>query len=168
MTLPKERSQIQSVAEPVVPADQAVLARRRYHEAAAKWCAKCLVPLQAFFALIGFFIVLLPALSRPWRGIVESMPLLAEVFYDYSTFSGLALINLYAGMITAITKPYWFKHRPTGPVPSHKNRPAPVACPTTKKEEFSFIVEIIALSLVTTGWMFLPFGVIAYYVRIGE
>ncbi|MFN3716747.1 MAG: hypothetical protein ACK4R8_08500 [Thiobacillus sp.] len=168
MTLPKDRlRKIHGLAEPTGPADPAVLARRKYHQLASMWCAKCLVPLQAFFASFGFFIVLLPTLSKPWRGIVENTPLLAKVFHDYSTFSGLALVNLFAGMLTAISKPYWSKSSPRGPVPSHKTYLAPVACPATKKEEFSFWIEIVALILVTTVWLFLPFGVMAYFLRMG-
>ena len=100
MTLSKDRlRKIHGVTESTAPADQAVLARRKYHEAAAKWLAKWLVPLQTFFGLLGFSVVLLPVLSKPWRSIVEGIPLLAEVFHDYSTFSGLALFNLFAGML---------------------------------------------------------------------
>ena len=169
MTLPKDRlRKIHDVTEPTGQADQAVLARRKYHEAAAIWLAKWLTPLQVLFALLGFFVVLLPMLLKPWRGIVEGTPLLAQVFHDYSTFSGLALLNLFAGMLTAITKPYWSKHSPSGPVPSYKDRVAPVACPMTRKEELFFWIEIIALILVTTVWLFLPFGVIAYFLRMGE
>ncbi|WP_157381306.1 hypothetical protein [Tepidiphilus margaritifer] len=94
MTLPKDRlRKIYGVAESTVPADEAVLARRKYHEAVALWLAKWLVPLQAFFASIGFFMILLPVLSKTWRNIVESVPILAYVFHAYSTFSGLAIVN---------------------------------------------------------------------------
>lgn len=168
MTLSKDRlRKIHGVTESTAPADQAVLARRKYHEAAAKWLAKWLVPLQTFFGLLGFSVVLLPVLSKPWRSIVEGIPLLAEVFHDYSTFSGLALFNLFAGMLTAITKPFWAKHSPSGPTPSYRDYVAPVACPMTRREEVSFWIEIVALILVTTVWLFLPFGVIAYFVRMG-
>lgn len=159
---------IHGISEPTGSDDPAILARRRFHEAAAKWCAKWLVPLQVFFAFIGFSVILLPVLWKPWRSVVEGTPLLAQVFHDYSTFSGLALLNLYAGLLTAVTKPYWAKHSPSGPIPPYKDDIAPVACPLTKKEEVSFWVEIVALILVTTVWLFLPFGVIAYFIRIGS
>lgn len=169
MVFSKDRPRkIHGIPEPTGPTDPAVLARRRFHETAAKWCAKGLMPLQVFFAFIGFSVVLLPILWNPWRSAVESTPLLAQIFFDYSTFSGLALLNLYAGLLTAVTKPYWAKHSPSGPIPSYKNDIAPVACPITKEEEVSFWIEIVALILVTTVWLFLPFGVIAYFIRIGN
>ena len=169
MTLPKDRlRKIHGISEQTGPDDPAVLARRRFHEAAAKWCANWLVPLQEFFAFIGFSVILLPILWKPWRGFVEGTPLLAQVFHDYSTFSGLALLNLYTGMLTAVTKPYWAKHSPSGSIPSYKDDIAPVAYPLTKKEEVSFWGEIVTLILVTTVWLFLPFGVIAYFIRIGS
>lgn len=158
---------IYGMKEPTGPADPAVFARRRFHEAAARWLAKWLVPLQIFFAFIGFFVVLLPVLSKPWRSIVESIPVLAEVFHAYSTFSGLALFHLFAGMLTALTKPYWDKHSPSGPIPSYRDYFAPIACPMTRREEVSFWIEIVASILVTTFWLFLPFGALAYFIRIG-
>lgn len=169
MMQPKDRlRKTYSDIDPKDPASQAVLARRKYHEAAAIWLAKWLTPLQAFFGLLGFSVVLLPMFSKSWRNLVEATPLLAEVFHDYSTLSGFALLNLFAGMLTTITKPYWAKHSPSGPIPSYRNGVAPLACPITTKEEISFWIEIVSLILVTTVWLFLPFGVIAYLLRVGE
>jgi len=169
MTLPKDRlRKIYGVAESTVPADQAVLARRKYHEAVALWLAKWLVPLQAFFASMGFFIILLPVLSEPWRNIVESMPILAYVFHSYSTFSGLAMVNLYVGMLVTVIKLYWEKHSPSGDIVPCKDDIAPLRFPKTKKEEISFWIEFVALILVTSVWLFLPFGVLAYFINIGS
>jgi hypothetical protein len=65
MTLPKDRlRKIHGVTESTAPADQAVLARRKHHEAAAKWCAKWLTFLHFVFAFIGFTVVLLPVLLK--------------------------------------------------------------------------------------------------------
>lgn len=147
--------------------NQKVLGRRKYHEAAAVWCGRSLVPLQVFFALIGLFVILLPAIIKDYGAFVVEIPWLSRVFYDYSTFSGLALINLFLGMLTAITKPYWSKSRPSGNIPVFKGRPAPVACPVTYREEFSFWMEIFSLVLVATFWLYIPFGVIAYFLRMG-
>lgn len=99
------RSQeIQGRPEATGPVDPAALARRKFHEVAARWCAKWLVSLQVFFAFIGLTLVLLPALSKPWRSIIEGNQFSAHVFQDYSTFSGWALVNLFAGMLTALVK----------------------------------------------------------------
>ncbi|MBK8134216.1 MAG: hypothetical protein IPN63_06355 [Gammaproteobacteria bacterium] len=169
MTLPKDRlRKIHGVTEPAGPADQSVLARRKYHEAAAIWLAKWLTPLQALFALLGFFVVLLPVLSKPWRSIVENLPIFAPVFHDYSTFSGVAMANLYIGMLMAFTKLYWAKHSPSGDIVPYKDGIAPLPCPRTRKEEVSFWIETVALILVTSVWLFLPFGVLAYFINIGN
>jgi hypothetical protein len=169
MTPPKDRlRKIHGIAELTGPADQAVLSRRKYHETAAKWLAKWLAPLQAFFALLGFFVILLPVLSKPWRSIVENLPIFAQIFHDYSRFSGLALANLYIGMIIALTKPYWAKHSPSGDIVPYKGGIAPLRCPRTRKEEVSFWIESVALILVTSVWLFLPFGVLAYLITIGS
>lgn len=143
-----------------------VLRRRKYHVAAAVWCGKSLVPLQVIFALVGLFVILLPSVIQDLQVIVERAPCLARVFNDYSTFSGLALIHLFLGLLTAVTKPYWSKNTPIGHVPVYKGRRAPVACPVTVKEEISFWIEIFSLILVTTVWLFLPFGVIAFFLRM--
>lgn len=86
---------IYGITEPTGPADPAVLARRRFHEAAVRWLAKLLVPLQVFFAVIGFFVVLLPVLSKPWRFLIENSPVLSQIFHDYSTMRGWAMGNLF-------------------------------------------------------------------------
>jgi len=169
MSLSKDRlRKIHGIAEPTGLADQSVFARKKYHEAAAKWLAKWLLPLQAFFALLGFFVVLLPVFSKPWRGIVEIFPIFAQIFHDYSTFSGLAMANLYIGMLTAFTKLFWAKYSPSGDVIPYKDGIAPLLCPRTRREEVSFWIETVALILVTSVWLFLPFGVIAYFIRIGS
>jgi hypothetical protein len=165
--LSKERlRKIHGSPEPTGPADEEVLARRRYHEAAALWLAKSSVPLQVFFASIGFFVILLPVLSKTWRNIIEGLPILAHIFHSYSTLSGMAMANLYIGMLMAVTKPYWGKHSPSGHVVLYKTSIAPLLLPRTRKEEISFWIEAIALTLFPSVWLFLPFGVLAYFINI--
>lgn len=169
MTLPKDRlREIHGVAESIAPADQSVLARRKYHEAVAIWLAKWLVPLQVFFASLGFFVILLPVISKPWRNIVEGLPLLVDIFHAYSTFSALAMANLYIGMLMTVIKLYLGQNSPSGDVVPYKDGIAPLHCPRTRKEELSFFIEAIALILVTSVWLFLPFGVLAYFINIGS
>lgn len=166
---PREyRSQkIQGGPKSTGPADPTVLARRKFHKAAARWCAKWLIPLQVFFALIGFFVVLLPALSKPWRSIVESNQFSAHVFQDYSTFSGWALVNLFAGMLAALVKTYCVRNSPIGFMTSYKEIVRLEAYPREKEEEFAFWIDVVGTVFVTTAWLFLPFGVLAYFIRIG-
>jgi hypothetical protein len=168
MTLNKDRlRKIHGIAEPTGLAEKAVFARRKYHEATAKWLAKWLTPLQAFFASLGFFVILLPVFSKNWRAIVEILPIFAHIFHDYSSFSGLAMTNLYIGMLAAFTKLFWARHSPSGDVIPYKDGIAPLLCPRTRSEEVSFWIETFALILATSVWLFLPFGVIAYFIRIG-
>ncbi len=169
MNFPKDRlRKIYGITEPTGPTDPVVLARRKYHEAAAKWLAKWLVPLQVFFAVIGFFVVLLPVLSKSWRSIVEGLPFFSKVFLDYSTFGGLAIIHLYIGLAMAFTKPYLVKYSPSGDVVPYKNGIAPLLCPRTRKEEVSFWIEVAALIMVASVWLFLPFGVLGYFMNPGR
>jgi hypothetical protein len=167
MALSKDRlRKIHGIPEPTGPVDPAVLARLKFHEAAAKWCAKWLTPLQVFFAFTGFFVVLLPVLLQPWRSVVEAAPFLAQVFHDYSTFSGWALLNLFVGMLTALAKTYWPKYSSGGSMLSYKDIICLEAYPRTKKEEVAFWIDVVGTILVATVWLFLPFGVLAYFIRI--
>jgi hypothetical protein len=83
------------VPEPTGEADPAVLARLKYHVAAARWCEKYLSYFDSFFAYIGFFIVLLPIFLKSWRSFIQHTPILSTIFHDYSTQSGWAIINLF-------------------------------------------------------------------------
>ncbi len=40
--------------------------------------------------------------------------------------------------------------------------------PRTKKEELGYWVEVAFGLTATTLWLFLPFGVIAYFIRLGS
>lgn len=170
MRLSKEQlRKIHGLPESTGPADPVVLARRTYHEATAKWLAKWLAPLQVFFALLGFFVVLLPALLEPWRIFIDALPIFSQVYHDYSTFTGLAMTHLYIGMFLALTKLfYWGKYNPSGDIVLYKGSIAPLLCPRTINEEISFWIETFALILVTSVWLFLPFGVLAYFINIGS
>lgn len=169
MTLPKYHlRKIYGITKSADPADPAVFARTRYHEAAAKWLAEWLAPLQAVFASLGFFIILLPVLSKPWRSIIEGLPILSKIFLDYSTFSGLAIINFYALLFTALTKLWLAKHSPSGDVIPSRDAIAPLLCPRTRKEEVSFWIESVGMILCTSVWLFLPFGVLGYFISIGR
>lgn len=66
--------------------DPAVLARRKYHEAAAKFCARWLIPLYVFFSIIGLVFVLAPSIIIKWRLLIEGYQLSSFIFYQCSTF----------------------------------------------------------------------------------
>lgn len=169
MTLPKDHlRKIYGITERAGPANPTVLERTRYHEAAAEWLAEWLAPLQAVFASLGFFIILLPVLSKPWRSIIEGLPILSKIFLDYSTFSGLAIINIYALLFTGLIKLWLAKQSPSGDVIPYKDGIAPLLCPRTRKEEVSFWIESVAMILGTSVWLFLPFGVLGYFINIGR
>lgn len=70
--------------------------------------------MHAIFAAIGFAVVLLPILSRSWRAIIESTPLVRVVFHDYSTFGGLAMANLYILMALFLIRNWQIKSLPGG------------------------------------------------------
>ncbi len=147
-------------------AHPSIIRRRRFHETAAIFCEKWLVSLHVFFATAGFFIVLLPTLSKPWRGVIEKVSIFAQLFHDYSTFSNWALINLYIGMVTALVRIYQ-KSRGC-PDTSYEKIVRLKIYPKTLKEELSFFTDIFGSIFSATGWLFLPFGLIAYFIRIGS
>ena len=96
MKLSKERlRKMHSIPEYSGPVNPAVIARRRHHERAAKWMAKFNTYLYSLAASIGFFLVLLPVLSRDWRALVVDIPVASTIFRDYSTLTGSAIINLF-------------------------------------------------------------------------
>jgi hypothetical protein len=166
MTLRNDQlSKIYGILEPTEPFDPAVHGRLKFHEAAVKWCAKWLTTLHVFFALIGFAVVLLPLLVQVWRAVVESIPFLAIVFHDYSTLSGWSLLNLLAGMLTAFAKTYLNKYSPGSSLLSCEEIIWLAAYPRTKKEEAAFWIDIAGTILVSTIWLFLPFGVLAFVIR---
>lgn len=171
MTLPKDRlRKIHGIGEQTGSADQAVLARRKYHEAAARWLAKWLPPLQAFFALLGFFVILLPVLSKPWRSIVEALPIFAKIFHDYSTFSGLAMVHFYISMALFLVRGWQIRSLPGGnafPL-TYRNVVDMELVPRTRTEECAYWIDISFGFVGATLLLFLPFGVLAYFINIGS
>ena len=170
MTLPKDRlRKIHGIVEPTGPADQSVLARRKYHEAAATWLARKSYILQAVFAAIGFVVVLLPVFSSSWRAVVESTPIVRWVFHDYSTLSGLAMTNLYILMTLFLVRSWQVKSLPGGAAFSltYRNVVDMELFPRTRREEFAYWADISFGFVGTTLWLFLPFGVLAYFINIG-
>jgi len=174
MALSKDRlRKIYGIPEPTGPADQAVLARRKYHEAAAKWLAKSSYPLQAVFALTGFVIVLLPMFSKNWRAVIENTPIAERIFHDFSSLSGSAMVLFLFLMGLYVVQNWWVNDFPGGWHPTKQwGFPTPMQIvrmelyPRNKREEFVFWVEIIFGAVGTANWMIF-FGVFAFFISIG-
>ncbi|MFM5741313.1 hypothetical protein ACET6W_01065 [Aeromonas veronii] len=113
--------------------------------------------------------VLLPALSRPWRAVIENAFIVREIFHDYSTFSGLAIANLYILIALFLIRTLQIKSLPGGSAfaLSYKNIIDMELFPRTSKEEFAYWTEIVFGLAGTTIWLFIPFGVLAYFIEIG-
>lgn len=174
MTLSKDRlRKIHGLTDPTAPSDPAVMARRTYHEAAAKWLAKWSYPLQAFFALIGFVVVLLPMFSNNWRAVIEKTLIAERVFHDFSSLSGWAMVLFLILMGLYVVQNWLVNDYPGGWHPTKQwGFPTPMQIvqmelyPQNKREEFVFWVEIIFGAVGTANWMIF-FGVFAFFIRIG-
>lgn len=170
MSLSKDRQKkVHGILEPIGPYDQEVLARRKHHEAAAQWLAKRSYLLQIAFAAIGFMVVLLPVLSKSWRAAIESAPIVRNVFHDYSTFSGLAMLNLYILIALFLIRSLQIKSLPgaNAIALTYRNVVDMELYPRTRREEFAYWTDILFGLVGPTLWLFLPFGVLAYFIRIG-
>ena len=158
----------------LTPDDSFISSRRARQMAAARWLAKWSYRLQALFASIGFFLVLLPALNNPWREIIEAFSLTEWVFRAFSTLSGGAIIWLGILMLLHLILNFMVKDYPGGWNPTKEwGFPSPQQVvekelyPRNRKEEFVFWIGIILGTVGTTFWLYLPFGVLAYFIRIG-
>lgn len=167
----KERlRKFHGIPESTSQPDLKVLNRRRFHEIGAKWAAKWSGRLGVFFSLIGFFIILLPTLSMTVKNIIIKIPLLATIFHDYSTLSGLFFFNFLMLGFSALVKGILGKHNPGGHFPlgfTYKEALILELYPMTIKEEFAFWSAIFFEAVVSTVWLFFPFGVIAFIVKSG-
>jgi len=171
MSLSKNQlRKIYGVEDSTSPEDQEVLVRRKYHRMVAQWLAKRDVLLETTFASIGFFIVLLPMFSKGWRSVIEKTPIVSTIFHDYSTMSGLALINLHFLLAAFMLRSLSIKNLPGKTVSpmTHRHIVEMELFPRTKNEEFSYWANILFSATGSTLWLFLPFGVMAYFMNIGR
>jgi len=159
----------------LIPDDSFVSSSRKARQmVAAIWLAKWSYRLQALFASIGFFLVLLPTLNNPWRVIIEAFSLTAWIFRAFSTLSGVALILLALLMVLFLILNFMVKDYPGGWNPTKEwGFPSPRQVvekelyPRNRKEEFVFWIDIFFGVVATTVWLYLPFGVLAYFIRKG-
>ena len=149
-----------------------VLRRRKYHIAYAKWLARWSYPLQGLFAAIGFFIVLLPALSNSWRTQVEAFFISGWIYHEFSTFGATSLTLLICITAPLIFQSWALKNYPGGWDPREKGAfPNPKQVvklglyPRTAKEEIVFWIEQIHGTIGTSLWLYLPFAGLAYAIR---
>lgn len=170
MTPSKERLRdLHGIADSTALIEQAVLARRAYHQAAIKWLARWSTSLQTSFALIGLFFVLLPTIINDWRTIVEKTPIAAKVFRDFSSLRGSAIVLFFFLMSIFLIWNALKKNLPARRIPflTYRDILEMELYPQNRKEELTFWVDFILATTGTTLWLFMPFGVIAYFIKIG-
>lgn len=125
--------------------------------------------MQVTFALVGFVIVLLPTLSKNWRAVIEKTPVAAQVYQDFSSLSGLAMLLLYFLMGLFLVWNGLKNKLPAGQTPllSKKDIVEMELYPRNKSEEFAYWLDFVLSVTGTTLWLFLPFGVLAFFIRMG-
>jgi hypothetical protein len=166
--LSRERlMKIHGISEPTGPADPAVLARRKYHEAAVKWLDRISTPLLAIFAFIGVVFVLLPVLVDGWRVTVEKLPLVCWIFEEYSTIGTFAMVNILVVMILLVGRLSMLGNFPGGikasALPSRHIMDLGLY-PRTRKEEIAFWLDFSFELSGTTFPLFL-FGGFSLLLR---
>lgn len=170
MALSKEQlRKIHGILEPDGPADPDVLERRRHHEAAAKWLSRWSAVLQVVFALIGFVIVLLPTLSKNWHAVIEKTPVAAKVYQDFSSLSGSAMLLFYFLMGLFLVWNGLKNKFPAGRTSllTYRDVVEMELYPRNRREEFIYWLDFVFVITGTTVWLYLPFGVLAFFIRIG-
>ncbi|WP_200384610.1 hypothetical protein [Rhodocyclus tenuis] len=160
---------IHGVTEPTGPEDPTVIARRKFHEAAAKWLARWSYPLQGLFASIGLVVVLLPTMSKSWRSVVEMMPIAGRIFQDFSSLSGSAMLLFYflSGLFVIQTRVQ--SKNPAGQASflTYRDVVEMELYPKNKGEELAYWVDFSLAVTGTTLWLYLPFGILAFAIRMG-
>lgn len=168
MALSKERlREIYGIIESTDPPDPAVVARRGMHEAALKWVAKYLTPWTMLIILIDFFTILLPALSKSWRVIIETIPVL-NIFPNLFGWHGLSLMfGIFIPVFFAHMR--WDKYSPSyskypGQVPL-KDFIKMECYPKTKRQETAYWLGLFKLVLMPIIIYSLPFMMLAMLLR---
>lgn len=151
-----------------------VLGRRKYHVTAARWVARWSYPLMWLFAVIGLFFVLLPVLSNSWRETIELLPVTAWVFHEFSTFGPVTKIWFLSLAVSFSIVSFMAKHYPggwdqtkEGGFPGPKDMFEKKLYPRTGTEEFVFWADFILRTVLTVGVLYFPFGILAFFIRLG-
>lgn len=172
----KERlRRILGVREPKDPPDPEVIARRGVHEAIAKWELKWLTKLHIISAVLAFLVVLLPAFSDFWLGLVSKFSLLF-IHDDFSSFGFISRLFFIVGLPLYV----YTTKKIDGEVYSEYGYPFNLSnvrtpenivhaelYPRTKIEEKIFFIDSFMGIWIATILWFLIFGGIAFIFTLG-
>jgi len=171
----KERwRELHGIREPKDPADPAVLGRRHWHEASARWMVKWNDRIWLISGTTAFVVVLLPVLLDPWRAVVMNTPVLAAVYLEFSEFGEWMFIFL-AMMLAAAFYPaskwdgkkyseYGYPINLQG-IRSSQNILFAELYPRTKLEERVFWVDKLGGILISLFGLFNLFGAFAAVLK---
>ena len=150
----EELRKMYGIVESTDPPDPTVVARRGIHEAALKWVNKYPPRLNFPCVLFGFFVLLLPVFFKPWRAVIQSIPILGAMFESFSRFRGgmaLALFNFFALMI--VLRYLWGRKQKTilgnKILISRQEALEMELYPTTRKQEVGYWIDLFS-------WCFEP------------
>lgn len=154
-------------------ASPSVLRRRRFHVAITEWEAKGLPWLQAAGALIGFVFVLLPAMSKSWRTVIQDIGPLNWIFDEFSRFGLLVMAVFILFAVTNAIASLMWKHvypgwdaRKEWSLPNAKQILDRALYPINRKQEVVFYA-FLAQALVSPLLIMILFGVLAFFIRLG-
>jgi hypothetical protein len=150
-----------------IPENKAVTSRNHLHKAAAVWCDKWLPWLYTLFASIGLFIVLLPAMIPSWQTTIVKSSLLLYIFSSYSTFTGISAYNFLLSLTlmiisTILNQKFAIDEKIVNPGYSLIIKKE--LYPKTFQQEGAYWFSIIFQAINTTTPLFLPFGVISFFI----
>lgn len=153
--------------------DSRVLARRSIHIAIAEWEARWAVWFQVVGACVGLFLVFLPAVSKSWHTTIKGIPVFLWVYEEFSRFGSIALTILFVAVFLNIMLHLFFKHFP-GSWDVQKECGFPTAnivkerrlYPINRAEELMFWMHATIGLFGFFVWIYMPFGVLAYFIRI--
>lgn len=149
--------------------DPAVVKRVGVHRSVVRVCKDWLPRLQLLSFLIGFGLVLLPAIVPSWRAITGAIPGAAFFYSSYALLSPWSVAHL-SILSAAFSLDACFRHHTPGgavPVLTYREIEEMELFPRTKKGEVGFYISAINAMLVSTIWLLFPFGVLAFLVTRG-
>lgn len=177
MALSKEkRREIYGIKEPNEPSDIDVIARRPVHEALSKWELKWMNSIGFSCGVIALLTVLLPALFKPWKIIVDDFLLLSTIHRMFTTLNlGLFFIVAFGACLHLYSA-----SKIDGKKYSHHGYPINLSgvrssqqvidmelYPRTKLEERVFWIDLIGGVWLATTWWFVIFGGFVMMLKLG-
>lgn len=112
--------------------------------------------------------ILLPVLVKPWRLIIESTPILSQIFHSYSSLTGLSMTHLWLIIVLYFANGFFRKDLPGGQlnILTSKQVIDMELYPATRREEVAYWTETIYAFAGSGILLFLPSGVLAYFILI--